>query len=74
MTVLRCPDRETADRVLGALKRQAERVNDTLVAVDLKKLTSVERTRLRDQGIIVQGGSEPAAKKPAAKKPKRRYY
>src|SRR5262249_34243424 len=32
LTVLRCPDRDTADRVMGALKRQAERLNETLVA------------------------------------------
>src|SRR5262249_38309958 len=40
LTVLRCPDRDTADRVMGAMKRQAERVNDTLVAIDRKKLTA----------------------------------
>ena len=34
LAVLRCPDRDTADRVMGALKKQAERLNDTLVAVD----------------------------------------
>jgi Helicase conserved C-terminal domain len=72
MTVLRCPDRETADRVLGALKRQGERVNDTLVAIDIKKLTSTERTKLRDQGILVDGGSEDAVR-PKAKK-RRQYY
>ncbi|HZW33187.1 MAG TPA: helicase-associated domain-containing protein, partial [Isosphaeraceae bacterium] len=32
MTVLRCPDRDAADRVMAVLKRQAERVNETLVA------------------------------------------
>ena len=58
LTVLRCPDRDTADRVMGALKRQAERVNETLVAIDQKKLTTTERNKLRGHGIIVQGVSE----------------
>ena len=58
LTVLRCPDRDTADRVMGALKRQAERVNDTLVAIDQKRLTAAERSKLRSHGIIVEGESE----------------
>jgi hypothetical protein len=58
LTVLRCPDRDTADRVMVALKRQAERVNDTLVAIDQKKLSATERNKLRSHGIIVQGDSE----------------
>jgi hypothetical protein len=53
LTVLRCPDQDTADRVMSAFKRQAQRVNDTLVAIDQKKLTSTERNKLRDHGIIV---------------------
>jgi hypothetical protein len=68
LSVLRCPDRDTADRVMGALKRQAERVNDTLVAIDQKKLTTTERTKLRSHGIIVQGTSEAQGGKPRAKK------
>jgi len=59
LTVLRCPDRETADRLMAALKRQGERVNDTLVAVDPKTLNATERTKLRTHGIIVQGDLEP---------------
>ena len=55
LTVLRCPDRDTADRVVAALKRQAERVNDTLVAIDQTKLTAADRNKLRAHGIIVQG-------------------
>jgi len=54
LTVLRCPDAETADRVMAALKRQAERVNATLVALDVKKLTAAERNKLQSHGIIVQ--------------------
>ena len=70
LTVLQCPDRDTADRVMGALKKKAERVNETLVAIDQKTLTPAERTKLRGHGIIVQGGSQAKAKK--AKKAKRR--
>src|ERR1700728_2328843 len=51
LTVLRCADRDTADRVMGALRRQAERVNESLVAIDQKKLTTTERNKLRGQGI-----------------------
>ena len=58
LTVLRCPDRDTADRVMGAMKRQAERVNDTLVAIDQKKLTAADRNKLQGHGIIVQGDSQ----------------
>lgn len=68
LTVLRCPDRDTADRVMGALKRQAERLNDTLVAIDLKRLTATERTKLRSHGIIVQDLSEADGKPRARRK------
>ncbi len=73
LTVLRCPDRETADRVVSALRKQAERLNDTLVALDAKTLTPADRTRLVAQGIVVEtpvgAGAE---RKSAAKRKKRR--
>jgi hypothetical protein len=64
LRVVRCPDSETADRVMGALGRQAERVNDTLVAIDHKNLTPGDRNKLKAQGIIVEqtrrgGAGEP---------------
>jgi hypothetical protein len=68
LVVLRCPDRDTADRVMSALRRQAERVNETLVAVDQKKLTSAERNKLRAHGIIVEGHSEAREGKPKKRK------
>lgn len=68
LTVLRCPDRDTADRVMGALKRQAERINDTLVAIDQKRLTAAERTKLRSHGIIIQDHSEAREGKPKARR------
>ncbi|WP_406701359.1 helicase-associated domain-containing protein (plasmid) [Singulisphaera sp. Ch08] len=58
LTVLRCPDQATADRVVSALKRQAERLSNTIVAIDLKKLTTIERSKLRNHGIIIQKGIE----------------
>lgn len=70
LTVLRCPDRDTAERVMAALRRQAERVNDTLVAIDQKKLTAAERNKLRSHGIIIQ--ADPEAPEGRAKGRKRR--
>ena len=53
-TLIRCPDPESADRVVSVLKRNAERLNETVVVVSAAKLTSAERTKLRDQGIIIE--------------------
>jgi hypothetical protein len=53
LIALRCPDRDTADRVMAAMKRQAQRVNSTLVAVDLTNLTTVERNKLEEHGILL---------------------
>jgi hypothetical protein len=54
LTVIRCPDRETADRVAGALGRQAERLNDRVVAIPVWRLSTADRNKLQKQGIIVQ--------------------
>jgi hypothetical protein len=70
MAVLRCPDAETADRVVSALKKGAERINETIVAIDGAKLAPADRAKLKDQGLIVQGHAESAAK-PAARKRRR---
>jgi hypothetical protein len=72
LAVLRCPDRDTADRVMGALKRQAERVNDTLVAIDQKTLTAAERSKLRSHGIIVRGDPETPEDRSKGKRRRRR--
>jgi Helicase conserved C-terminal domain len=58
MVALRCPDTDSADRVMAAMKRQAERVNSTVVALDLKKLTTTERNKLQEHGILVDGEPE----------------
>ena len=49
---------------------QADRVNETLVAIDQKKMTTTDRNKLRAHGIIVQGESVAGAKK-SKKRPKR---
>jgi hypothetical protein len=51
-SLLHCPDRETADRIVAVLKGRCERLNDTVVAVSAK-LDATERAKLRDLGIFV---------------------
>jgi hypothetical protein len=72
LTVLQCPDKDTADRVESALRRDAERLNETLVAID-QKLTAAERAKLRTQGIIVQGDTGAPAGRPKTRKKGRRW-
>ena len=67
---LRCPDSDTADRVMAAMKRQAERVDSTLVALNLRKLTTIERNKLQEHGILVDAEPEsPVTRSKARKKP-----
>ncbi|MHB1556845.1 MAG: helicase-associated domain-containing protein [Isosphaeraceae bacterium] len=72
LTVLRCPDRETADRVMSALRKQAERLNDTMVALDAKKLTPADRSRLVAQGIVVEAPVGAGAERKSAAKRKKK--
>src|SRR5262249_56386915 len=53
MTVFRCPDRETADRVLAALGRDAQRLGDALVGLAGERVTTAVRNKLHKEGIIV---------------------
>jgi len=53
--IVRCPDSETADRVVAVMKRQAERLTETIVAIDQLRLTTADRNKLRDQGILIEG-------------------
>ncbi len=74
LTVVRCPDRETADRVAGALKQHGERLNETTLALDAEKLTSIERNKLKLHGILIETRTNlPAAAAPKRKAAKRRY-
>lgn len=52
--ILRCPDSETADRIVAVMKRQAERVTETIVAINQLRLTTADRNKLRDQGILIE--------------------
>ena len=52
--IIRCPDSESADRIVAVMKRQAERLTETIVALDQLKLTTAERNKLRDQGILIE--------------------
>jgi Helicase conserved C-terminal domain len=54
MTVIRCDAQDSADRVMTVLRHQAERISETIVAIDHAKLTASERDKLLGQGIIVQ--------------------
>lgn len=58
MIALRCPDSDAADRVMAVLKRRAERVSSTLVAIDRQKLSSTDRNKLLGQGILVDDDPE----------------
>ncbi len=53
MTVVRCPDREAADRVAHVFGRRAERLGETTVALDSAKLSPAERQKLQDGGVII---------------------
>jgi hypothetical protein len=54
VTLLRCGDSSAADRVMSVLRRHAERISETVVAIDHQKLTATECEKLRGQGILVQ--------------------
>ena len=58
MTVIRCGERDSADRVMAVLRHQAERMSETIIAIDHAKLTASERDKLLGQGIIVQAESD----------------
>ena len=52
--IVRCQDSETADRIVAVMKRQAERVTETIVAIDQLRLTTADRNKLRDQGVLIE--------------------
>jgi hypothetical protein len=81
LIVIRCPDREAADRVMGALPKQVERIQDTIVALSPAQLTPLECQKLLDLGIIVDGapssrasGPKPRAKPTSKTRQKPRSY
>ncbi|HWE35321.1 MAG TPA: helicase-associated domain-containing protein [Isosphaeraceae bacterium] len=62
LTVLRCPDRGAADRVVAALGKQVERISDTLVSIPETTISAAHRTKLLNLGIVVDA---PAGKSKA---------
>jgi len=52
LLAIRCPDKDTADRVVSALGKRAERLTDTIVGVAEDKLTTADRNKLLKHGII----------------------
>src|SRR5262245_4141846 len=66
LTVLRCPDAATADRVITVLGRRAERLAETLVAMPQGTLGLNERNRLQAHGILLhlsRPGESPSSPK-----------
>jgi hypothetical protein len=53
LTVFRCPDRATADRVQAALGREAERLGEMLVGLPGDRVTTAVRNKLVKAGVIV---------------------
>jgi hypothetical protein len=53
--LLRCGDSATADRVMGAVGKQGERIGESIVAIPADGLTSALRQKLRGQGILLDG-------------------
>ena len=54
MLVIRCPDPGTADRVMGALSKQAERLGPQSVGLPEGKLPAALRQKLLAQGVMVR--------------------
>jgi hypothetical protein len=53
VTVIRCADSATVDRVLAVLGKKAERLGQTMAALHTPKLGSAEKQKLQDQGILI---------------------
>ncbi len=70
-TVVRCPDDDAADRILSILGKHARKVQKAIVVLDEPKLTTAQRQKLKDQGILLSD-ARPAAEKGATKAKKRR--
>ncbi|HTU88701.1 MAG TPA: helicase-associated domain-containing protein [Gemmataceae bacterium] len=56
--LFRCPDVVAADRIVVALGRHAEKINDTTVALASADLGDADRRKLLEQGIIISHGED----------------
>jgi hypothetical protein len=72
VSLFRCPDAATADRVQAALGRRGERLNDTTIALEEARVPGAEVKKLLAQGIIVQKTA--AAPKKTARPARRRRW
>ena len=53
MIVIRCPDDETADRVMTALRKKAERLGATTVGTKQHSLNAADRKALKKLGVVI---------------------
>ena len=73
LAVLRCPDRDTADRVMRRPQEAGRAAQRHPGRRRSEKLTAAERAKLRAQGIIVEGSGEAAATRPKSRKKRRAW-
>lgn len=52
-TIIRCPDAETADRVVAVLRKEVERLSESVVLLRRRSLSAAERSKLREQGVLI---------------------
>ena len=53
MVVITCPDEDTTDRVMTALRKKGERLGATAVGVDQDRLSAADRQALKKLGVII---------------------
>jgi hypothetical protein len=70
-TLIRCPDRDTADRAAAALGKTAERLGETTLVLPASRLTPADRQKLLGQGLIVGAREAPAEPRPVVARKKR---
>lgn len=63
--LFRCPDAAATDRVAAALGRNAERINDTTVALASTELGDADRRKLLEQGIVLSRPDDTSARETA---------
>ncbi len=61
--LFRCPDAAATDRIVAALGRGAEKLNETMVAFASTILSDADRRKLLEQGIIIGRRENPNSDK-----------
>ncbi|MSU78077.1 MAG: hypothetical protein EXS16_08275 [Gemmataceae bacterium] len=54
LLVIRCPDRDAADRVMSSLRQKAERLSEKAIALDVDSLSTKQIADLKKHGVIVK--------------------